>query len=576
MHFIKKILNIIGERNNRQAVWLTFIGLISSIFEVLGVGAIIPIITLILDQNKIILLFKEYSLDLYFLGMSEDNIAVYILSIIAFIYLMKFIFLVFYLRKQAELQKNIQIYVADELMDKYLHMPYERFLEYNSSKFFRNINVEIGLMSNVVLVYMNIFSEVLMALGVLFLMLIFDYKSTLILFFIFSIVGLVYYYLLRLKVDSLGSKRLSLAKKRVQLLQDIFNSIKIGIVHDLSHEYSHSYKQSNDSMSLVSSKFKVLSSMPKILFEFTAVFVILIIIYSQLSQSEKSPDGVITILALFSIAAIRLMPSFSKILTSTQTLKAQLPGVKELIKELNYNYHEGVIPNQNVDVFNWKKISLKEVSYKYPCAKSKSLKNINVEIERGEVVGIYGRSGSGKSTLVDLIIGLLSPTRGAIFIDSFDLSHISSKWMKNIGYVPQDIHLLDSTILHNIVGEDFNANKINKKNLDNAFKISGLDSIIDSLENGVLTLVGERGSWLSGGQKQRIGVARAIYRNPTLLIFDEPTSSLDAESRMVFRDLLLKYKGELTFVIISHDLRDMEICDKKFEVDSGKVKLLLS
>ena len=198
-----------------------------------------------------------------------------------------------------------------------------------------------------------------------------------------------------------------------------------------------------------------------------------------------------------------------------------------------------------------------------------------IEINSGEVIGIYGQSGSGKSTLIDLIIGLLSPSSGTILIDGLDLSSKPKQWMKSIGYVPQETYLLDSNILHNIVGKDFTTESINNKRLLEALEISGLDSVINKLPQGKMTQVGQGGSSLSVGQKQRVGIARSIYRNPSLLILDEPTSSLDHKSKELFRNLLLNYKDKLTFIIVSHDLQDMDICGKVVQLDGGRIKSIV-
>jgi ABC-type bacteriocin/lantibiotic exporter with double-glycine peptidase domain len=160
-------------------------------------------------------------------------------------------------------------------------------------------------------------------------------------------------------------------------------------------------------------------------------------------------------------------------------------------------------------------------------------------------------------------------------IDGLDLSSKPKQWMKSIGYVPQETYLLDSNILHNIVGKDFTTESINNKRLLEALEISGLDSVINKLPQGKMTQVGQGGSSLSGGQKQRVGIARSIYRNPSLLILDEPTSSLDHKSKELFRNLLLNYKDKLTFIIVSHDLQDMDICGKVVQLDGGRIKSIV-
>jgi ATP-binding cassette, subfamily B, bacterial PglK len=573
--FIRKILSAVG-KNNRKLISLTIlVGFIAVFFEVIGVGAILPLIAIILDRDSLLTFFENNGFGFNFASISNSSLILFVLVVISFVYILKFLVTIVFIQMQATLQKNVQIHVSDNLLNIYTHMSYERYLEYNSSKFLRNMQGEIGLLSNSVLLYMNLFTEILMVIGILSLMLFYDFKSTLFLFFIFLLTGFLYFYLLRAKIHFLGESRFNYAQKRVQVLQDIFNSVKVGIVHDLAQEYVFQYKKNNDQMSLVGSRLKVLTSLPKILFEFLAVSIILSVVYIQVLNSNSSSDEILSTLALFSVAAIRLMPSANKILTSMQGLKSALPGTQELLSELEINTFDAIEIYEN-PFKNWSMISFINVNYQYPKSSEITLTNINFEINSGEVLGIYGRSGSGKSTLIDLMVGLLEPSYGSILIDGVDIKENYQQWMKCIGYLPQETYLLDSSILHNIVGKDFTLKSIDDDLLTYALRVSGLDKVISKFPQGSMTEVGQGGSSLSGGQKQRVGIARAIYRNPSLLILDEPTSSLDKESKELFRDLLLKYKNKLTFIIISHDQKDMDMCSKIIEVNDGSIQYLTS
>lgn len=574
LYLIKNILREVG-KSNRLKIYLTILlGFIVAFFEVLGVGAIVPLISLILDKET---LFSFLGDHIGFIDLStipHQGLVLSILLCVSLIYVIKFIVTFIYFKMQANLQRDVQVFMSDNLMDVYVNMKYSRHLEYNSSKFIRNVQTEIPILSNTVLLLMNLFSELLMITGIMSLMLFYDFKSTFFLFSIFSIAGFLYYYFFRAKIQLLGETRFDFALKRVKVLQDIFNSIKVGTVHNLTGEYRFYFKKNNDTMSSVGAKLKVLSSMPKVLFEFLAVLIILFIVYFQIITKSSSPEQILTTLALFSVAAIRLMPSANKILTSFQTIKSTMIGTEELLSELSLQTVNDF--ELNYEPFDsWKLITIDDISYRYPNGSKDALSNLSFEINRGEVVGIYGKSGSGKSTLIDLIIGLLSPSDGSIFIDSFDLSKISKHWMKFIGYVPQETYLLDSNILHNIVGKDYTSKSINNDHFERALVISGLDKLINKFPEKEMTQVGQRGSSLSGGQKQRVGIARAIYRNPSLLILDEPTSSLDSESKKIFRDLMASNKEKLTFIIISHDEKDMVICNKVIEVSEGEIKSII-
>ena len=198
------------------------------------------------------------------------------------------------------------------------------------------------------------------------------------------------------------------------------------------------------------------------------------------------------------------------------------------------------------------------------------LKNISVEIKKGETVGIIGKSGSGKSTLINLIIGLLQCEKNQIFIDGQDLNSIRRSWQSNIGYVPQTLYLLDTNIKNNIAfateKKEINSDKIIK-----AIKKAKIENFIEKLENGINTKIGELGSKISGGQIQRIGIARAIYNDPKLIILDEATSSLDKTTEDEIVEEIKAFKRDKTVIIVSHKLNTLKYCDKIYEIIDGEV-----
>ena len=224
---------------------------------------------------------------------------------------------------------------------------------------------------------------------------------------------------------------------------------------------------------------------------------------------------------------------------------------------------------KSINPFN-DKVEIVDLSYNYQNIKTNTLKNINLTIERGQSVGIFGASGSGKSTLVSLILGLLEPTYGKIKIDGNDLDKIKSTWQKNIGYVPQSVYLTDDTISQNIAF-GLSKDQISDKMVEKAIEASQLKKFVNSLENGKETIVGENGVRLSGGQVQRIGIARALYHNPSLVIFDEATSSLDYETEKELMKDINMLKSNKTLIIIAHRLTTVEKCDFIIRLESGQI-----
>jgi ABC-type multidrug transport system fused ATPase/permease subunit len=217
-------------------------------------------------------------------------------------------------------------------------------------------------------------------------------------------------------------------------------------------------------------------------------------------------------------------------------------------------------------------INISHLSFKYPNNNENTLQDVNLKIRYGESIGIIGKTGEGKSTIVDLICGLLKPHEGSILVDDNDIQKNLKSWQQKIGYVPQNIYLLDDSIKENIIFGRKEDNDTNKK-LNDAIKLAQLDKLISDLPKGLNTFVGDRGTRLSGGQVQRIGIARAIFNNSQVLIFDEATSALDVETEKNFIDDIYKLKTKKTLIIISHRISSLERCDRIYNLKNKSIFL---
>ena len=236
-------------------------------------------------------------------------------------------------------------------------------------------------------------------------------------------------------------------------------------------------------------------------------------------------------------------------------------------RSINKNLTDNKIANKK---FFENQIKFENVFFSHENSNAKILKNIFLEIKQGQKIGIIGKSGAGKSTLIDLILGLIKPTNGNIFVDDTNLNDNLRDWQKQIGYVPQDIYLLDDTIKNNIAF-GLNANDINQEVILKSIESSGLKDYVNSLEKKENTIVGNRGIRVSGGQKQRIGIARALYNNPKILILDEATSSLDIFAERTVVEEIYKAAENITLIIVTHRLRAVINCDKLYLLDKGEI-----
>jgi ABC-type multidrug transport system fused ATPase/permease subunit len=264
------------------------------------------------------------------------------------------------------------------------------------------------------------------------------------------------------------------------------------------------------------------------------------------------------------------MPALQQIYASSTQLKYNLPALDILVKDIaSFDGEAQLLPKEATPLPFSKALVLKDIHFKYPNIDESVLKGLNLTIRPNTTVGFVGSTGSGKTTLVDIILGLLSPTQGKIFVDDVDITDKNiSSWQANLGYVPQTIYLIDDTIARNIAfavpDKDINMNRVAE-----AAKLAELDEFIQTLPQQFQTSVGERGVRLSGGQRQRIGIARALYHNPEVLILDEATSALDGITENVIMDAINNLSHKKTIMMIAHRLATVKECDVIYVMENG-------
>ena len=313
----------------------------------------------------------------------------------------------------------------------------------------------------------------------------------------------------------------------------------------------------------------IVAQLPRYYFEL--IFVIGIIFFILiLFKSDKDFSYFLSTFSVFVASMVRVIPSINKVVSSIQNIQFNLPVVDEL-----YNHTQTFSSDRVREIqikksipFN-NKITIKNLSYSYD--KSTIIfENLNMEIEKGSMIGIVGGSGVGKSTFTDVLVGLLRQSSGEILVDNEDISNCLSSWKRMIGYVPQNVYLTDDTIINNI---SFGEKSIDLDMIQTVIKDSMLSDHIDNLKEGLNTKVGERGSNLSGGQIQRIGIARSLYHNPSLLIFDEATSALDSKTEEeILKTLCVLRENGMTIIVISHNDSTLKYCDKKYKLTNKKFK----
>ena len=393
------------------------------------------------------------------------------------------------------------------------------------------------------------------------------YQPSEILIFILitSLVSLILIKSLNSISNKLGKKRQKFALINLNTIINGLGGIKDIKVNNKENEIIEKFRSNSENLKINNYLFQVLQQAPKIILELIIVISIVILLIYFL-HIDMPKDEIIVLFGLMIGIFSRVLPSIYKLSSSYINLNYYKPALDLMSIEI------GNIKNNNDDftkVSNYlnfeKKIELKNITFFYNTERNTILKNANLTIKKGEIIGVHGESGSGKSTLIDIIIGLLEPQEGQVLVDNNDIKKNKKGWFKKIGYVPQAVYLNDDTIKNNIYFyEDKYIN--NLKKLKNSVEISQLKKI------GLNRKVGERGIQISGGQKQRIGLARAFYKEFDILILDEATNSLDTKNEENFLKDVFKLKSKKTIILISHKKSIVDRCDKVITITDKKIK----
>lgn len=559
---IRKIRSLLTR--SEKIRWLGIVGfaVFTSAFEA-ATAFVIVIFAQVLNNPEV---GQKYLSLLGMHDLSPNRTVFYIAIIVGATYLIKnsvAIMEVFY--QSFSIQKmNYQF--KNKLLHRYSQADYGFYLTRNSAIGMQVIAGDVEQMfSNAMVPLAGIISETIIFICLISMVIIMNPSLAIVIFVVSAFVGLC----ISKALPSFyrWGKRLQTASLLChQHLMQFFHAFKEVVLFNKRAHFVNAYQRHSREKSLVHALHTATNSTPRMIIEilFVGLFVLTILF---LCYKHESPIQMIGILGGYLYVGFRVMPGLNRIINQLNTFKSSIPAIESVYSECNSVQIQSI--NVNVPDFKFKhSIKLNNVGFKYLNTEKSSIKNISLEIKKGECVGIIGETGSGKSTLVDIILGLLVIQNGAVLVD--DKYPVNCyQWQNNIGYVPQSIYLVDASIEANIA---FGEANINVDRLNAAIDAAQLRKYIDQLPDGVKTLIGERGVRLSGGERQRIAIARALYRNPEILIFDEATSALDNETEARLMETIRAVSRNRTVIMIAHRLSTLKDCDLIIELENGSIK----
>lgn len=559
-----KLYTLLTKKDQRLGYFLVLMMLIGASLEAIGIGLLVPILSAINNEDT----FSRFlePLTYFVVDQSSPEFIMLLFILLTVFFLCKNIFLAIMYWFQYKYIYRARANLSIKIFSWYLHENIFFHKSRNSSKLLNNLINDTNIFSSHgVLPILIIFTESFVLMAVTFLLLfLHPAVMTILLVFIGSVL-FFFSYISKSSLKSWGEKRTESEAMRVKSIHQGLGSIKEILLRGSQNFFLNEYQIHNNSVASVLSKQATIQSLPRLIFETSAILFFCIFIFISAKKNIPLSD-IISTITIFAFASVRLLPSISRLNGAIQNFRFAHPVIENFYDDKNFINTEFVKINviKNKKVFK-NKITLSNLSFRYPETDKFIIDNFNDSILYGECIGIVGKSGSGKSTLADIMLGLIEPTDGQILIDDIPIDLCKRDWQNNIGYVPQDVYLLDDTLEANIAF-GIEKNKINKSSLDKAINLAQLDELLSELPNGTQTIVGEHGSKLSGGQKQRIGIARALYSNPDLLIFDEATSALDLQTEQDLVQAIDSLKGKITMVVIAHRESALQSCDRLFNM----------
>lgn len=430
-------------------------------------------------------------------------------------------------------------------------------------------SVTTGVIGALVSLIADLSLLIVLASGLLFV----DFAIAAGTFVLFGLVGVFLYFNLQKKAQNLGKESTKLTIESNEKLLQVLNSYREMIVRNRRFYFAREINETRIKLADVSAELAFMPNISKYTLEAATIFGILLISATQFLGQDAS--HAVASLSIFLVAGARIAPAILRMQQGAIQIKSSIAAAQptfDFIESLNQS-EEIQDPGLGID-FSHKNfaptVSLKSVHFRYPGAEHDSVADVNLAIHEGEQIAIVGASGAGKTTLVDLILGVINPDSGEIRVAGLSPKEAVKNWPGAIAYVPQDINIASGTVLENI-SLGFPLESVNSSYLERALRLAKLNEFINELPEGVNTNVGEFGSRLSGGQKQRIALARALYLNPKIIVLDEATSSLDAETEFEISNAIKDLRGEITVILIAHRLSTVRDADKVIYMENGRV-----
>ncbi len=573
LQILKKLNVLLDKKQKSTMAWLTVMMVIGAALQTLGVSMILPVVSLVMDKDA---LYEEGLLHEAFLlvgGGSELRFTILVMVALIFVFIIKNTFLFFQQKITLAFVYTNQFRTSERMMKNYLRRGYEFYLNADTAVVQRSITSDVNNMYALILAILTLMSDLIVFVFLVTFCFLQDPVMTILVAGVLLLLLILIKKVLKPILYKAGEDNQNYYSGLFKWISQTVQGIKEVKIACKEQYFVSEYVKCGKGYVDAVQKYSLYNQVPKLLIE--TVCVICMMGYMMyMFISGRGSEDMMTTLTAFAAAALVLLPCVNRVNNQINNISYFEPffmGVSDNLQDeisgARVDMSYATDSNEKLPVE--KQIELKNIVYAYPNTEKLIFDDASLTIPVGASVGIVGTSGAGKSTVVDILLGLLEVKGGKILADGKDVKENYRAWLKNIGYIPQMIFMLDDTIRKNVafgVPED----QIDEERLWEVLKEAQLDEFIKTLPQGLDTGIGERGIRLSGGQRQRIGIARALYNNPEVLILDEATSALDNDTEAAIMESINRLHGKKTLIIIAHRLQTIEKCDLVYRVENGK------
>lgn len=566
---VRQAIRLVPHGHRRRGILLVGLAIFLSGLEAIGAVLIFSLVGLLNNPDAKVDLPLFGNLGESLPTSSNADAALNLSLLVSLIFLARGVAYLSQSYWQSRIAHEIGADLGARLLHRYLRMPLGSFLQRNSAELIRNAHLSTNeLAVSVFVPVVTLASDFLMICALFTVLLLAQPLITFAAAALFVPVILITLRVVQPRIVKAGSESQAMHESSVKFLQETLKAKREITVLGRQGFFVEQFANARERLSHAYYIRSLLVDTPRIVVETLLVLSVLGLLTFTLARGE-SGDETVALISLFAYTALRVTPSVNRILSNLNTLRFGTAAIEDISRDLG-----AALPDEgksgNPLAFQYD-IRLENVSFEHQGGDT-VFENLNLQINAGESIGIVGPTGSGKSTLLNLIAGLLEPTQGQIRIDSVPLTADSKQsWQLNIGLVPQETFLLDDTLKRNIA-LGVPDTQIETSRVERALQLSQLQAFVQDLPKGLETVVGEQGARLSGGQRQRLAIARALYNDPVILIFDEGTSALDTATEAKVMQALGQRKAPKTLIMVAHRTASLAHCDRIVRIENRTVR----